>query len=130
MITLAGAGFLNLAGCSRGLEAKLAPVSGRITYGGHPLSHGQIVMIHSSGRVGAGEIGADGRYQLQAAVGENKVMIQCADQPNLSQLSPTKGRALQLPRSLIPKRYTSYTSSGLRLTVVDGKNIHDWRLVD
>lgn len=107
-----------------------APVVGTVTYRGKSLSHGQIAMIHQSGQIAASEIQPDGSYQLKAIVGENRIMIECTDRPNLSQISPRSGRLLQPAKSLIPARYNDYASSGLTMNVIAGANTHDWHLSD
>jgi hypothetical protein len=109
-----------LSGCTKGkVPMRMAPVRGIITYRGKPLSHGQIVVMHSSGPLGAGEIAADGSYKIDAPMGDNSVMIQC----------PVEDGSKD-PKSLIPVRYTNYATSGLTLSVKDGDNQKDWKLVD
>lgn len=118
-------------GCGSGKpEIQFAPVSGKISYQGKPLSQGQIVMVHNSGKMGASEIGSDGSFRLEAPVGENLVMVDSRDQVILSQLSPKQGRPLKQPKSLIPEKYNDYVSSGLKLQVVEGGNVHDFQLAD
>jgi hypothetical protein len=122
---------VSLNGCSSvAEETRFAPVTGKVTYKGKPLSQGKIVMIHESGKAGAGEVQSDGTYRLEAVVGENKVMIDSRDQKKLSQSSPKQGRGVRLEPSLIPERYGDYESSKLQLTVIDGMNTQDWELVD
>ena len=122
--------LMGVVGCAGPPQPQVAPISGRITYQGKPLPQGQIVFIHSSGSMGAGEIGPDGTYRVMAPVGDCKVMITCNDEPNLSKLSPKFGRPVTLPRSLIPTRYNSYGTSGLKVTLVEGENKRDWELVN
>jgi hypothetical protein len=109
---------------------KLAPVSGKVTYRGKALDHGQIVFVHDSGELGASEIAADGTYELKAAVGANRVMVECTDAPNLSSIDPKVGRPLRIPKSFIPEKYQDYQGSGLKMDVIDGPNEKDWTLVD
>ena len=111
-------------------NVKLAPVTGTVAYENKPLSHGQIVLVHDSGEMGASEIRSDGTYDLKAAVGKNRVMIECTDEPNLSEVDPKAGRALRMPKSFIPLKYRDYQSSGLTIDVVDGSNHKDWDLSD
>lgn len=106
-------------------EVRFAPVNGKILYKGQPISTGKLVMIHSSGKAGACEIGPDGTYRLEAPVGENRVMIDDRDQQKLAQMSPAQ--AQRMP-SALPERFRDYMSSGLKLTVVEGNNQHDFNL--
>ena len=103
----------------------LAPISGKVTYRGKPLPHGQVVMIRGSGQMIAGEIQADGTYRIEAPVGENMVQIFCAVDS-----SPMEGKGIKDPKSLVPRRYTSYATSGLTVNVLDGENTKDWQLTD
>lgn len=123
-------GVVLLGGCSSVDNETRAPVVGKVMYEGKPLSQGQIVMVHDSGKMGASEIQPDGSYRLEAVVGENRIMIDSRDQANLSQISPKQGRGVRLAPSLIPSRYSDYETSGLRLTVVEGSNSHDFDLTN
>jgi hypothetical protein len=105
-------------------------VIGKVTYRNAALDHGQIVMVHDSGQMGASEIAPDGSYRLEAAVGENAVLIRCTDEPNLSTLGSKGDRSFKLAKSLIPTKYGDYHSSGLKAVVIDGSNKIDWDLSD
>jgi hypothetical protein len=117
-----------LIGCN-GPNAQFAPLKGTVSYNGTPLKHGQVVLVHTSGSMAACEIRSDGSYHIDAPIGENRVMIQCFDRPNLSDVSPKAGLGFGAPKLLIPAKYTDYNSSGLIVTVTDGENLHDWNLV-
>jgi len=80
---------------------------------------GQVVLIHDTGKVSAGEINGEGRYRFDAFVGANKVIIICA---------PDDGT--KDPKSLIPVKYTNDSTSGLTFDVVAGENQKDWVLTD
>lgn len=122
---------ISLHGCSPAAdETRVAPVTGKVTYKGKPLSQGKIVMIHVSGKAGASEIQPDGSYRLEAAVGKNKVMIDSRDQKKLAESSPKRAPGTRVEPTLIPQRYGDYESSKLQLTVIDGMNTQDWKLVD
>ena len=125
-----GTAVVGVAGCTRKTAVTVAPVSGTITYHQQPIDHGQIVMVHGSGRMAVGQVRADGTYLVQAPIGENKVMIQCLDELDLSQIRPKENRPESTPRSFIPNRYTNYATSQLHLNVIDGENTQDWELVD
>ncbi|MEX0641101.1 MAG: hypothetical protein WD468_00290 [Pirellulales bacterium] len=87
-------------------------------------------MVHDSGQMGASEIGADGSYRLEAAVGPNAVLIRCRDEPNLSTMGADADRGFKRAKSLIPTKYENRNSSGLKIDVVDGPNEKDWALAD
>ena len=125
-----GAAVVGVAGCNRKTAVIVAPVLGTITYHQQPIDHGQIVMVHVSGRMAVGQVAADGTYLVRAPIGDNRVMIQCLDKPDLSQIRPKENRSESTPRSLIPNRYTNYATSQLRLNVIDSENIQDWHLAD
>jgi hypothetical protein len=130
-IVLAAVSSVLLTGCwPANVKDRTAPVSGKVMYKGKPLTQGQIVMVHNSGKMCASEIQSDGSYRLEAVVGENKIMVDSRDQKNLSQISPRQGRPLQRATSTVPERYSDYMSSGLKLMVVEGTNHHDFDLTN
>ena len=120
---------MGLLGCGGRPEIKMAPIAGTVTYDGKPLTHGRILLMHRSGKMGSGEIGLDGRYRVEAPVGECNVMITCTEQPDRSTPKPAWDDR-QVPRSLIPQRYSNYETSGFKVTLVDGENTRDWKLED
>ena len=78
-----------------------------------------------SGRPARGTIQPDGSFELStfspgdgAVVGHNRVRITCYEgQEKANDLDDATRAELSLGRSLIPKRYTSYGSSGLTFDV-------------
>ena len=117
-----------LGGCSGKKEWPKASVTGQVTYKGKPLDHGRVVFIHEQGHGGAGEIGADGRYTLQAILGPNRVMIECKD-PHATTTDPGRPN-MPIPANFIPDRYTNHVDSGLTAEVREGENTEDFDLVD
>jgi hypothetical protein len=112
-----------LTGCGGGADGRqMAPVSGKVTYRGKELDHGQVVLVHDSGQIGSSEIRADGSYQLEAQVGLNRVMITCTDYPEYAKAHPENPDRLRIEKSLIPAKYTNYNTSGLSIDVAAGQN--------
>lgn len=68
-----------LSGCGSGLD--LAPVTGRVTMNGQPVTQGEVTFLSDNGPSAIGSIAADGTYRLVtlqedgALVGRHKVTI-------------------------------------------------------
>jgi hypothetical protein len=117
-----------LEGC--GPPKKLtAAVSGRVTFKGEPLTRGRIIFMHKSGQSASGEIGADGRFGLDAPVGFCYIAISCHEAPPAN-IPPEKlVPGVFNTKSLIPERYEDYTHSGLSFNVQEAaSNTADWSL--
>jgi hypothetical protein len=106
-----------------------APVSGQVTFKGKPLTRGRVIFVHEAGPSAFGDIGPDGRYQLDAPVGPCGVAISCREDPPAN-LPPEKIQpGVFNTRSLIPERYEDHMNSGFKFTVQRGKtNTADWVL--
>ncbi len=116
-------------GCSRDTH-HMAPVSGRVTLNGKPLTTGVVATLPNSGRGAKGVINSDGTFTLGtystndgALVGAHKVGVASFDE--------TKGRGPESPNGklLIPDRYLNPQSSGLTIEVkADGNNTPELKL--
>jgi hypothetical protein len=127
------AGFLAgalLAGCGPG-GPRLAPVRGKVTYRGRPVTTGTVTFVPDQpGPAATGEIGPDGTYVLStdrkagAVLGRHTVMV-------LS-LEDTAGRLPEqrkpLPGLLVPEKYGNNRRSGLTAEVREGENAIDFDL--
>jgi hypothetical protein len=109
--------FLVLAG---GCGSGLAPVSGTVTLDGKPLTKGNVCFIPAaSGPSAYGTISSDGTYQLQTGVatglapGEYRVTVASAAEIP----APTPQNPEPVPVSLLPPKYASAETSGLKFTV-------------
>ena len=114
-----------LTGC--GSEVELAPVEGRVLYNSEPLSFGSVMFQPPRGQPASGVIQSDGTFVLDtvgagdgAAVGRNKVRVTCfeAQDPNAKPDQFGEG----LGRSLIPKKYNQYDTSGIEVEVSPDQN--------
>lgn len=109
------------SGC--GKKNTTAPVSGLVAFKGKPLARGRVVFTRDSGHYGFGDIGADGRYTLEAPLGACRVAITCREEPPRN---PPPG--MLILKSLIPERYENHMNSGLKFDVQKAANTADWRL--
>jgi hypothetical protein len=119
------------AGCG---GPKRAPVSGRVTYKGNPVKTGRVMFLSTNGVPAAGELDGEGRYKLQAAVGENTVTVESRGLGKpLAKQPPDAGPGYVKTapgKLLIPERYFSPMNSGLKFTVQGGENTANFDLTD
>jgi hypothetical protein len=109
------------SGCAK--KKPTAPVSGLVTFKGKALTRGRVLFNHDSGQYGFGDIGADGRYKLEAPLGECRVAVTCREEP-----PPNPPPGMLILKSLIPERYEDHMRSGLKFDVKEGENTADWKL--
>jgi hypothetical protein len=114
------------SGCESG-TADLAPVRGKVSYKGVPLSAGTIVFTPdalrgTTGSMARSEIQADGTYVLRtdslpgASVGWHRVTVMA-----IESTSPGRDPDLRLPRSLLPEKYRDPEMSGLSCRIQAGQ---------
>jgi hypothetical protein len=109
--------FAALPGCgTKGPE--LAPVKGKVTLDGRPMTHGHVGTIPPVGRGAHGDIQSDGTFELHtyakgdgARVGAHKVGVAAYD------ASAPRGPESEYGKLLVPKHYTNPESSGLTIDV-------------
>jgi len=115
--------LLTLAGCGPSRPA-VAPVGGRITLGGQPVTTGAIMFYPAKGRPAAGLIGPDGSYTLGtfaqddgAMLGSHVVVIESRT------VSPPKNRPAAAPAATLPADAPEYIrrefESGLPMTAAN-----------
>lgn len=134
---------LAVAGCGGDGKLPRAPVTGRVTYKGKPVSGAAISFIPETAgwRAAVGKTDADGRYLLGtydpddgAPVGRCKVSLSLRGPGK--RLKPGMGAAaaeelMEQGDPLIPQRYFDPEKSGLAFTVEKGKeNVFDIELKD
>jgi hypothetical protein len=130
-------------GCGQGLD--LAPVSGRVTLDGKPVTQGEVTFIPEDGPSAFGSIGADGTFRLTtlnkddgALVGRHKVLI-LSTQVTGGSVAPTSfeqemewakqgvasdGKVLIPGKTtwLVPEKYSRPDASDLTAEVKSGDN--------
>jgi len=134
---------LLLAGCSADANRpKVAPVSGKVTHKGQPLTAGDVIFTPTGGaasHIATGQIGPDGSYQLTtfntgdgAVLGTHKVTVTARSAEDLKKLNEPKGGriAYKLPAPLTPPKYSKVESTPLQYTVDDKRNTIDIDLLD
>jgi hypothetical protein len=134
-----GLACLLVAGCNQGDQ--IAPVHGRITYNGKPVTVGKIYFFPEHGRPSAGAIAEDGTYSLTwikpgdgALVGAHKVAIFSTTVGPGSMVDPPKSVEEEIANSkkgasggkwlvagkvdfLVPKKYSRKETSPLTANV-------------
>jgi hypothetical protein len=137
-----------LSGCG---GPKVAQVTGRVIYGGKPVTGGKIMFYPESGRMALGNIGLDGRYKLTtfqpgdgALVGLHRVAIEATrvgpgsyetpktieEEHALSRKTGPGGKVLVAGKVewLVPEKYAHVESSGLTAKVGSDPNEIDFDL--
>ena len=114
-----------LAGCSSGDQFPTEKVSGKIMYRNAPVTTGTVVFVPEGDMPSAtGEIKPDGTFQLTtydehdgAVIGKHSVMVTAVE--DMSNMLPEERSGT--PRSLVPPKYSNYTTSGLTAEVTEGE---------
>lgn len=126
--TALAAGLLVVAtGCGKLTTSSMAPVRGKVSYKGKPLTMGTIVFAPdalkgSTGPLAHATIQTDGSYALQsgdtfgAVVGWHRVTVSAVE---VSPVAP--GERFMVPRSLVPEKYRDPELSGLACEVKAGQ---------
>ena len=114
-----------LGGCNNG--PALAPVSGRVTLDGKPLSMATVTFLPNHGRASHGQTDSDGHYELLydrtrygALIGRHDVRIISA-----TEITMPDGRFFTRPQ-IIPQRYNAHTE--LHEEVKPGENTFNFAL--
>lgn len=113
-------------GCSE--SEPTAPFSGTVTYKGQPLEFGSVTFQpKAGGSLARAQIQPDGTFELMtdgrrgAPIGENSVRVTCFANQKPGATADTAGEG-SLGKSLIPERYSRFTTSGLTVEVKSGEN--------
>lgn len=120
-----------IAGCGDS-GPQLAPATGKVMYKGKPVPFGSVQFQPiEGGQFARGDIQPDGTFELNttgagegAVVGKNRVRITSFESQNpaaTASFQPAGGEPI-VGRSLIPRRYNSFGSSGLEAEVLPEKN--------
>jgi hypothetical protein len=134
--------LMSAAGCG----GVTAPVSGKVTYQGEPVTSGYVVFYGADGRTDSGRLDGDGHYIVsKVPVGDVKVTVLTTDptrKPPSGGLSKAKQRSKEplegAPKLdgpapagkfvAIPERYKDPDQSGLNFTVKSGSQTIDLEL--
>jgi hypothetical protein len=123
-------------GCSKPKSTDMAEVSGKVLFGGKPLTGGRIIFISTSGQAftGDGNIDENGNYKVQAPIGEVKVGVDNrmlappsgrggappASKPGLKRPGSEEAKPMKGTYVKIPEKYYSPEESGLKFTIKKG----------
>jgi hypothetical protein len=127
LVAVATIGILMIAGCGK---SDWGYLNGTVLLNGQPVGPGMISLQAADGlRVGAtAYFGADGKYKVissgrkdGAHVGEYLVAIQGGENLDEENSGPR-------PKSNIPARYASSTTSKLKVTIEPGTKTFDFNL--
>ncbi|UUO06393.1 hypothetical protein M4951_23985 [Blastopirellula sp. J2-11] len=122
-------------GCSGNSGPQSFPVQGKVTYEGKPLSRGTIIFnpVNEALPASRGEIQADGTYKLSlaqkgdgAVPGEHRVIVNSSTQ--VKQGMEIDDPNYELPRPLVPIKYSSLSTTPLSQTVKAEANTIDIEL--
>jgi hypothetical protein len=116
--------FLILAlatGCSDSDRMQTAPVKGVVTYKGKPVPNGTIMFMPSAGgKAATGELDKEGRFELTtysdgdgAVLGSHDIAVVALEE--MKDVLPEQRSGL--PKPLVPDKYLSHTTSGLKFDV-------------
>lgn len=104
-----------VAGCGKKVvgPAGSVPVAGKITCGGEAVPQGTIIFQADKGGSVTVKIGSGGTFQTMLVPGEHLVVVNAKD--GVDTMDET-GKAVPA-RSLVPEKYSSGKTSGLKVTV-------------
>jgi hypothetical protein len=120
--------FAAFTGCGQS-GPQTAPVKGKVTLDGKPITIGRVVTIPVAGRGANGEIASDGTFELTtfsdrdgATLGIHKVGVSAYE-------STGDGAESGFGRSLVPERYNNPETSNLTIEVINsGDNTAELKL--
>ncbi len=102
----------------------MAKVKGTVKYAGGNVPDGQINFQHSTGEMTGTKFGADGKYELDVAVGKNKVMVTSLVS-NQGESSKGSGKQMEVFTNRVPDKYSNFDSSGLEVDVAKDGSTYD-----
>jgi hypothetical protein len=138
-----------VAGCGSDLD--LAPVTGRVTFNGKPVTEGEITFLPDNGPQAAGMIQPDGTFRLTtlspgdgAVVGRHQVSIRATtvtggsmapatfeQEMEWAQQGAKSGGQILIPGTvtwLVPEKYSNPETSELTAEVQSGENSFEFNL--
>ncbi|EAQ81401.1 hypothetical protein DSM3645_23456 [Blastopirellula marina DSM 3645] len=118
-----------VGGCSSGGSLETATVTGKVSYQGKPLPYGSISFRPEAGSPAYAKLREDGTYSLStfgngdgAVIGKHQVLIIATETD--AGIAPANDSGIEMPvtKSVIPRKYTSFSTSQLTAEVISGKN--------
>ena len=123
-----------LGGCGPSDNLSRAPLTGKVTYKGQPLSHGMIGLLPTDGTKspqGSGAIARDGNYKISTAgksgavIGTHKVIVQ-----SRQEVSAEEKRQMKIGQLIVPSQYASYDSTPLVVKVTPEGTVFNIEITD
>lgn len=113
-------------GCGGGSREPVGQVTGKVTFGGSPVTEGTISFMSKTGRSGAGKLNSDGSFTIASEnqglpPGTYKVVVV---PPEVE----VPGDGTSLPAMIhkempnIPEKYRSEETTDLQVTIKEGAN--------
>lgn len=122
---------LLVSGCGGGNGLETAPATGQVTLNGQPLPYGAVSFRPKAGSPATGEIQADGSFTLTtyrngdgAIVGAHEVLVSATEAHAGTAKPVDPGMEAPIPKSLIPEKYASFSTSGITAEVKPGEQNH------
>ena len=112
---------VTLAGCGGKDDEATAPVSGRVTVDGKPLSTGEVVFVAKNGKRSKGNISDDGTFTLTSPSGGDSPIGPSSVCVTAMKPAPS-GDRFASPVPLIPPRFGQPEHSGMTWDVAEGSN--------
>jgi len=127
LLCLVSLGLMFGSGCFGKQGIETAPASGVVTYNGQPLAYGRVSFRPEAGSPATGEIQPDGSFSLStygnsdgAIVGTHQVAVVATEvDAGVTNATPANTE-MKVAKSMIPKKYTSFSTSELTVEVVAG----------
>ncbi|MCC9605862.1 hypothetical protein LOC68_20795 [Blastopirellula sp. JC732] len=120
-----------LFGCGRGAGLDTAPTTGEVIYNGKPLPYGSVSFRPKAGTPATGDIQPDGSFTMStyrdgdgAIVGLNEVLVNVTEAHAGTSKPVDPGMEAPVAKSLIPQKYTAFSTSGITFEVKKGEKNH------
>ncbi|EAQ81819.1 hypothetical protein [Blastopirellula marina] len=128
----AGVGLcILLCGCGGGNGLETAPATGQVLYNGKPLPYGTVSFRPKAGSPATGVIQTDGSFTLTtyrngdgAILGMHEVLINATEHDAGIAAPVQPDTEMLAPKSLIPEKYMSFSTSGITAEVKQGEKNH------
>jgi len=100
-------------------------IKGKVLWKGKPLDHGTVIFQHVEGPTVDAPIASDGSYETNAVVGDTRVAVNCRE-PDVQEGGVRQ--ELVPGKSIIPPKYGSTETSGLKYMIVPGEDTWDIKI--